>query len=343
VTALAIAGCGHSPVSSVPVDRWMGAWQAGAPTRLTAHGVAPAGISEDGHSILYLRTNKRPIREPDGLTPPWRDTADVCVGLVPAGGGSGLWEYCDRPPGQRDSVNVIVAAAVSRTGQLLYVTATGPLDTVSPVREHWELYLADTAQPAVRQRLATLYRDREGQAVVPPGTINALGTLQWIGPTRFVAIGSYLEPDLKPHPSYIGAVLGQIGADSAVLTPLQVPARIRRFAAGPNGTILAEGADRAIYALAATDGSLRGMSTLPDAPDRDIAGLGCTVRGCIVLTRDAFAGIVGYWRLNPTGGVATLLGTLPVPLAAATYLAPDGAVIYSTPTGLFRIDPPSSP
>ncbi len=127
--------------------------------------------SQDGRSILYAYVQQ-------GGNPQHR-----CMGILPAAGGTRIWEMCDNRAVEKDSTNSFIAYALSSSGQLLYVTAVS--DTGFAPRalsKRITFWLADTATPYQRTALISLKY-----------TIDNTGTLwysdiAWTGPNTFVAL-----------------------------------------------------------------------------------------------------------------------------------------------------------
>ncbi len=106
-----------------------------------------------------------------------------CLGILPANGGTDVWQMCDERAGQQDSISSFPGYAVNHDGRLLYVEAVaGQILYPSPV-----LWLADTARPFIRTALATL------PIALGPITITWLTELTWIDSTSFLALGQHFD------------------------------------------------------------------------------------------------------------------------------------------------------
>lgn len=336
--AMLLLGCEHSMPPSGVADRWTGPWRDGAPAQLTAFPVNVIGLSADGAQVLYTKQNRLPQTDPDGKRST-RDTADVCLGLLPAAGGSGTFMDCDRRAGQLDSLNRLVTAAVDAAGRTLSVVSVGPIDTVVPVREHLELYLGNTRDKGDRRRLMTLYHDIAGQAVVPSGTLNWLTDIAWLDADRFIALGHHSSPALTLQLSYLGLVIGQIGPDSATTTLLTDRPRPFQIAAGPGGTILLAYGSGEIVAIAA-NGDARWTSRVPLAPGARMLGVGCYAGGCLAVTEEAVPGSLQRWIVGPGHEQATAAAVSQAenPISRLYVSSRDGALIFTMGGGLFRFD-----
>jgi len=334
-----LLGCEHSlPPSGVP-DRWIGPWRAGTPARLTAFGVNAIGLSSDGAHILFTTRDDSPTTGPRGERTP-RDTNDVCLGLVPATGGSGTRMVCDRRPGQQDSANVVVTAALAAGGRLLQVISVGPIDTPTPVREHLELYLGNTVDKGIRRFQMTLYHDVNGQLTVPPGTLNWLTDLTWIGPETFAALGHFSPPALHgPALTYLGIVIGRIGPDSATTTLLSDRPRPLQIVGGPGGTLLLAYGSGEIVAITAA-GQVRWSTRIPIAPGARLLGVGCQANGCVAATEAASSGLIRRWQFSRDGDEATPGPETQAdgPVGRLFVSSADGALIFSVGSHLYRAD-----
>ncbi|HET9064428.1 MAG TPA: hypothetical protein VFN22_01225 [Gemmatimonadales bacterium] len=339
LAATLLLGCEHSLPPSGVSDRWIGPWQAGTPARLTAFGANAIGLSADGLHVLFTTRDDRPITGPSGERTP-HDTNDVCLGLLPATGGSGTRMVCDRRPGQQDSANAVVAAAVAAGGRLLQVISVGPIDTFTPVREHLELYLGNTVDKGIRRFQMTLYHDANGQLTMPPGTLNWLTDLTWIGSATFAALGHFTPPALHgPALNYLGIVIGQIGPDSATTTLLTDHPRPLQIAAGPGGTLLLVYGSGEIVAITST-GQPRWSTRIPIAPGARLLGVGCQASGCVAATTEASPGLIRRWRFSRDGGEATQGPDTqaPGPVGRLFISAADGALIFAVGSQLYRAD-----
>ncbi len=296
------------------------------------------GLSADGAQVLFIKQNRIPQTGPDGSRST-RDTADICLGLLPTAGGSGTFMDCDRRAGQLDSLNRVVTAALDAAGRILSVVSIGPIDTFVPVREHLDLYLGNTRDKGDRRRLMTLYHDVNGQLTVPPGSLNWLTDLVWLGPNRFAALGHFAPAALQLSLNYLGIVIGQIGPDSATATLLTDRARPFQIAAGPDGTVLLVYGSGEVVAIS-PDGDARWTSRVALAPGARMLAAGCHPGGCLAVTGEATPGLLQRWTIGPEqsearAATASQAGN---PISRLFVSARDGALIFPTGSGLFRFD-----
>lgn len=152
----------------------------------TVYALGPNGIGADTRLTWNPEQNYWPVWTDDGggilyaFVQPGAPQ-HRCLGMLPANGGTDVWQLCDNRAGQEDSANSFPGYALSVRGQLLYVeanTARGYFPTPT-------LWLADTARPFVRTSLATL------PIAFGPLTITWLTELTWIDSTSFLALGQH--------------------------------------------------------------------------------------------------------------------------------------------------------
>lgn len=214
MAALALPGCGHSD-AFVPAISAVGPFNPGTDVRLTLNpdqDYWPAW-TDDGRGILYAFVN--PVE--DGVPA----NRHRCMGILPAAGGSRIWQWCDDRAVRADSVTSFTAYALATDGRLLYAEAIAPASSASFPRQI-TLWLADTAHPLNRTALLTL------PAALP--SVTWLADVAWTGPNSFIALGQVFAS--FPHCGacfsadsvFINApgtvVVGTITGDHATLQPV---------------------------------------------------------------------------------------------------------------------------
>jgi Tol biopolymer transport system component len=164
------AGCHSEPFT--PTAYALGPNGSGADIRLTWNPEQTYWPvwTDDGRGIIYsFVAPGQPLHR--------------CLGMLPANGGTDVWQLCDNRTGQEDSTSTFPGYALSQHGQLLYVEATAARGYYSkPV-----LWLADTARPFVRASLASL------PIALGPLTITWLTELTWVDSTSFLALGQHFS------------------------------------------------------------------------------------------------------------------------------------------------------
>ena len=177
IPALLLLACGHSDNFEIPVTQALGPSSAGADVQLTFNADQdywPAW-TQDGKGILYSFVN------------PGSTAGHRCLGIMPAAGGSRLWEMCDNRAIRRDSVSSYTAYALDSTGKLLVVEALSRTGFASVFPFHIRLILTDTAAPYVRTVLDTL--PKVGDSIGSTVAVSWMSELRWTGPNTFVALG----------------------------------------------------------------------------------------------------------------------------------------------------------
>lgn len=328
VFGIALLACGHSePFATGPT---------GATGPLNADGQLTVGSYGDlewtGDGAGILIKTPRPTESADLPLLPGgghRDPLDNCLGLIPAGGGSMTWHFCDRTLSHfRDSNDVFVSASIGPSGELLYAQSHQRPGFPFPVGLEAELWLGSRHAPyASRRHLLRLYRDDNGHPTVSPDQINWLTNVQWVGPNAFVASGGYMRPDALLTP--FGVVRGVIGQDTTMLTILPGTSAIAQFVTADGGAIIVYNRlGTVIASMPATGGPERIVTTLPLAPSRSIGSLSCQQQLCIVVTQEAGSNGVrasNLWRLSLTSGEASIVRSfLAADVPSVARLSPDG-------------------
>jgi hypothetical protein len=178
---LALVACTHSDGFVTPPIATLGPFSTGPDVQLTFNvdqNYWPAW-TEDGRGILYSFVNLE-------------NTAHRCLGLLPATGGSRIWELCDNRAVRNDTVSSYSAYALDSTGHLLLVEALSSTGFNSSFPFHIRLQLTDTARPYVRTTLLTL------PITVGTTPVTWLSDIMWTGPNTFMALGQefgYLSRD----------------------------------------------------------------------------------------------------------------------------------------------------
>lgn len=175
IAAISLAGCSHTD-AFVYVPQGLGPPSSGADIQLTLNqeqNYWPTW-TEDGRGVLYA------FVDPNRL-------ADRCIGLLPARGGTLLWEFCDNRASGVDSTSSFSAFALNSKGQILYAEAVSALGVAGHTPGVNTLWLADTAAPLARTALVTL------PVLFDTVAVSWLSELSWTGPSSFVALGQDLS------------------------------------------------------------------------------------------------------------------------------------------------------
>jgi hypothetical protein len=175
VRLLAIAatlGCGHTePFSAPPFDRNQ-PFDPSPPVRLTLNrgpDRRPAWLA-DASGILYS-TQLVGTRE-----------SDVCLGRLPASGGSQQQLTCALTPNSINLTDALESAASTADGRLAFVAATSNIGAGKPDAQ--SIALATVGDPVSRQSLQSVPYS------IPGGRLHTgVSQIRWLGPNRLVFLG----------------------------------------------------------------------------------------------------------------------------------------------------------
>lgn len=165
-----LAGCSHSDPIAPADPEGVGPFSAGSPARLTFSAADDrfANWTDDGEGIFYsFQVPNRPDR-------------DRCLGLLPAEGGTRLFELCEHRGAFADSTDFFASGALSTDGKLLYVQATSRRNAQLPGVTR--LYLSDTTSRAVRRVLITM------PIALGTTSVDWLADMHWTGPDTFIGL-----------------------------------------------------------------------------------------------------------------------------------------------------------
>lgn len=280
-----LLACGHSEPfeSSAPT---VGPFGTGTDVQLTFNGEQdywPAW-TQDGAGILYAFV-------PTGSTAHHR-----CVGLLPAAGGTNIWELCDNRAVNTDSANAYSAFALANDGRLLYAEVQAPIfsGTVPPrgslFPSRVTLWLADTSAPFKRTALLKL-----------PG-LSGLSELTWTGPNTFLMLQQDLtvfnpiQPpcDFAQDTVWSGAgtvVLGTLTGNQASFQPISGTDGATGYALAENGAsiVFIKRGDTRLFRVPAAGGTATTVQT-GAASNAVLVGVSCKGSGCLVATSPVIPG-----------------------------------------------------
>jgi hypothetical protein len=166
---LGLSGCGHSqPFGSNP-DQTDQPFDPSPPVRLTlnrGHDREPTWMP-DGSGILYSTQLAG------------RQDNDICLALLPPGGGSQRFLTCHLSSEPDVLTETIESPAPSSDGRLAFVGASFPADAVTP--DNQAISLAPLTDPAARQSLIAV------PYTIPGGRVHGgVSRLAWLGPNRLL-------------------------------------------------------------------------------------------------------------------------------------------------------------
>ncbi len=312
VTMIMLSACGHNDPASVAPDRWTGPWRQGTTIQLFPNPVALVGFSTAGDGVLIRRSESPRVRPPYG--PARRDTGESFLTFLPAGGGSGVWDWSDDRPSQHDSLNNVVAAALSRGGRLLVQEETGPIPFNPdhyPVFWHAELYVLPPADPGRRRKLRDLYDEIDGHATVAEGTLNWFSRLEWAGEDRFVGTGAHRLVRPKTLLVPLGLFAGTIRSDTTLLEPIDPLDGVQGWSVTADGQVLL-GSGLDLLLRPAGPGSRTHLATIPAAAGHPLLAARCDADLCWAITGTDASPYPDWeiWRVDRGAGSVQLARTI---------------------------------
>ncbi|MEO5826704.1 MAG: hypothetical protein ABIR59_12510 [Gemmatimonadales bacterium] len=313
------AGCTHSDPPSFVAPPPDGTFNATSPVRLTYNPAmdTDGSFSEDGKFIVYT------------YSVAGRRDRDRCLGIIPAGGGTRLFERCETRLAYNDSSDTYTSGALAADGRLLYLRVTSRIATQVPAGPG--LYLAPSPD-APGQLLLTLPLAVGGQ------TATWLSDIRWTGTGSFTALAQQITVvprcpgcslrDTVLVPLFVAA--GTISGSAAALQPISGTDGAIAYAVSSNGTqILFTRGATTLELVSASGGA---SSTVATIPVGQITGLGCARDVCVVSARlDEF---------NPFGVPITSWGLFSVPFSGGPLIqrARSESAVWTRP----RVSPSST-
>lgn len=272
-TTLLLA-CGHGE-AFVDTPGLLGAFNTGSDIRLTLNPDQDywPTWTEDGQGILYSYVDVASI-------------AHRCIGLLPAAGGTRIWQLCDNRATETDSVTSFQAYALGADGRLLYAEATAPAGAQSTAPSETTLWLTDSTAPFQRQALLTLPMFAGSTRVA------WLADIAWTGPATFIALAQDLS--LLGHCHFCGpidsifygqaVVRGTITATGATLTvvPGTLGATGYSFAENGASIVYTLRDDRQLYKVAAAGGTATVVGVVTPNGIAQLLGVSCRASNCVV-------------------------------------------------------------
>jgi hypothetical protein len=292
--AVLLAACTHSDSYVTPPIATLGPFSTGPDVQLTFNvdqNYWPTW-TQDGRGILYA------FVDAESATPP----NHRCLGLLPAAGGSRLWQLCDNRAVRNDSLSSYSGYALDSAGRLLLAEATAPANSVADL-PRITLWLADTATPYVRTKLLSLPQTVSGF------TLTWLSEIRWTGANTFIALGqqSGTVPhcymcDCNPCPrdSIFGdggiVVTGTVVGGVATLQAIAGTDSATSFSLAENGAsiVYTRHHDLRLFKVPITGGTPVPTPVQRTVPDTaaliagELVGLSCKGSTCIVASDDIF-------------------------------------------------------
>jgi hypothetical protein len=340
VTALLLA-CSHSDSFENPPAA-VGAFNTGADIRLTLNPNQDywPTWTEDGQGILYSYVDVVP------------GSQHRCLGLLPAAGGTRIWELCDNRAIQTDSVSSFPAYALGTDGRLLYVEAVSQSGAQSTAPSETTLWLADSAAPFQRRALLTL------PTFAGTTPVAWLADINWTGPTTFIALAQ--DFSILAHCQYCGpvdsifdgqaVVRGTIVGTGATLQAVPGTSGATSYSLAESGAsiVFTLRDDRQLYKVAAVGGTATVVGVVSSTGGAELLGVSCRGSTCVVavdpVTLSAPTVPMNFGQINPgatelravslTTGVVQVLRTT-AGLVATPQVSPVSGDVVAQVGGAF--------
>jgi uncharacterized protein (DUF697 family) len=319
---LAVLACGHSDGFEVPPPQSLGPNTTGPDVQLTFNTDQDywPTWTQDGRGILY------------SFVSPGSTASHRCLGILPAAGGSRIWEMCDNRAVRRDTVSSYTAFALDNTGRLLFVEAVGRTGLLGSFPAHIRLYVADTAAPYVRTLLDTI--PVAGDAIGSTVTVSWLSDLAWTSVSAFIALGQQygdtaVSPCNNPFPcrdstfAPNGVVLrGTIGGGLATLAAVAGTEGAAGYSLAESGATVAfitRGHD--LYKVPIGGGPRITVGTVSTDPASTLLGVTCRGTSCLVASTFS-TGPAQLIAVSLVSGQAQVVRTTTMPFVATPMLSP---------------------
>ena len=167
-----VAGCGHTEPFTTPPTGSDQPFDATPPVRLTFNRGVDRGAAwlPDGSAILY---STQPVGRADH---------DVCLAVLPPGGGRQRALTCDLFSSVGDLTDAIESAAPASDGRLAFYAATGSIGAELPNSQ--ALAVGSVVDPSTRRSLLSI------PYTIPGGRLHGgISQLRWLGPNRLLYLG----------------------------------------------------------------------------------------------------------------------------------------------------------
>jgi hypothetical protein len=305
------SGCGHSDAFTSD-QATVGPFSTGSDVQLTLNVEQDywPTWTQDGQGILYA------------FVAPGATVRHRCLGLLPAAGGTRIWELCDNRGTQGDSVNSIAAYALASDGRLLYAVGASDSGLLGRTPQKFTLWLADTAAPFQRTALLTL-------PAAPGGSPNWLADITWTGANTFVALAQtiFIAPVPLPPCNFVAdsifggesVVTGTIAAGHATLQTVSGTEGASGYSLAENGAsiVFTLRNDQQLFKVPVTGGTAVAVSPVLGGAASKLLGVSCKGSTCVVandivtfydaICSSAISGVKTLFSVSlSTGAVQTL-------------------------------------
>jgi hypothetical protein len=176
LTLLLVLGCGHTePFGSVPVGTNQ-PFNPTPPIRLTLNQGPDRGAAwlPDGSGILYSTQQLG------------RSDHDVCLALIPPGGGTQRRLLCDPTPAGGDSTDALESPVPSSDGRLAFVAVGSRIDAITPTSA--AISVGTVADPATRAPVRPIPYTIPGERLH-----SGASQLRWLSQTRLIYLAERVD------------------------------------------------------------------------------------------------------------------------------------------------------
>ena len=303
-SVIVLLGCGHSDAFVVDATA-VGPANSGLDVRLTFNADQDYWPiwTEDGQGILYSYVDMVP------------GSQHRCLGLLPAAGGTRIWQLCDERATQTDSVNSFLAYALGADGRLLYAEAVSRSGARSTAPSETTLWLADSAAPFQRRALLTL------PTFAGATPVSWLADIRWTGPTTFIALAQDFSAlghckNCGPLDSIFygqAVVRGTIAATGATLQVVSGTNGATSYSLAEHGALMVFTLrdDRRLFKVPAAGGTATSVGIVSPNGSAQLLGVSCRGSTCVVAVdpvtlSGATGNAITFGQLN--GGATELRG-----------------------------------
>lgn len=173
---LLLLGCGHTEPFATQPPVNSGPFNPTPPVRLTLNEGPDRGAAwlPDGSGILYSTQQLG------------RADHDVCLALLPPGGGTQRSLTCDLTPAGTDSTEAIESPAASADGRLAFLSIASRIDAITPAAG--AITLSPVAAPASRSRVQAVPYTIPGERLH-----SGASQLSWLSPTRLLYLAERVD------------------------------------------------------------------------------------------------------------------------------------------------------
>lgn len=177
---LPLLGCGHTEPFATPPTGTEQPFDIGPPARLTLNGGPDRGAAwlPDGSGIVYSAQQLG------------RRDNDVCLAIIPPGGGTQRQLTCDLTPTGADSADAIESPAPAPDGRLAFVGVGSRIGAITPGSA--AISLGSVTAPTTRTRLRPLPYS------IPGGPVHVSASqLRWLNSNRLLYLAERTDYHLR--------------------------------------------------------------------------------------------------------------------------------------------------